>query len=102
MITILLLLAAADTHQKAHDALLKEYDDALAAFRQAFDAATTPKEKQAVFEAKHPKPAAFAPRFLAIARDGADSPAAVEALSWVVLHPVDPALKESALRAEVL
>jgi peroxiredoxin len=102
MIALLLLLAAADAHQKAYDELVKEYDDALAAFRQAFDAAGTPKEKQAVFEAKHPKPAAFAPRFMAIARDGADSPAAVAALSWVVLHPVDPGIKESALRAEAL
>ncbi|MGL4553786.1 MAG: hypothetical protein ACRC33_21695, partial [Gemmataceae bacterium] len=101
MITLLLLLAA-DPHQKAYDRLVQEYDDAVAAFRQAADAAATPKQKQAAFDAKHPRPAAFAPRFLAVARDGADSPAAVEALGWVVMHPVEPALKESALRAQAL
>lgn len=100
--TLLLVLLAADVHEQNYGRLVREYDDAQAVFRKAFDAAATPEEQQNIIQTKLPNTAAFAVRFMALAREGAKSPAAVEALIWVVLHPVELKLKESALRAEAL
>jgi thiol-disulfide isomerase/thioredoxin len=72
---------------RAYKELEAEYTRALADFQKAYRAALTPEQRQKAQD-KHPRPAAWAPRFMAIAEKYPSSPAAVDALSWVVLHPV--------------
>src|SRR5262245_1390982 len=104
--TLLLALCAIaqppsrDAHAKAFVSLAREYDGQIAELRKAVDAARTPEEKRAVLEKQHPRHSVFASRFMKIAAEGPDSPAAVDALLWVVLHPVEPDHKASALRGQ--
>lgn len=93
---------AKDATVQAYESLSREYEAQLADFRKAADAARTPAEKRAAFEKKHPRHSVFAPRFLSIAARGPDSPAAVDALTWVVLHPVEPGLRASSARGQAL
>ena len=91
-----------DAGTRAYAAMAKEHAAALAAFQRAFSLARTAKEREAAFKNKHPRNSEFAPRFLAVARDHPRSLAAVDALEWVVLHPVEKTLPESALRGQAL
>ncbi len=92
----------ADAGVKAHAALVREHEEALAGFREAIAAAKTAAQREAAYRDKHPKNAAYALRFAAIARDHPDSVAAIDALVWVVLHPVEASLPEARLRAQAL
>jgi hypothetical protein len=65
-------------------ALQKEWTDALQAFIKAYQDAKTPEDKQQVLKEKRPKPADFADRFFKLAEKYPDSPAAWQALGWVV------------------
>jgi len=106
-IAALCLLAAAGLAARAdsggdYKALAKEYDDALLAYQKAFQSAKTDDERAKVVRDKHPRTGDYAKKFMALAREHADRPAAVDALVWVVVHPLDPSLAESALRARAL
>src|SRR4051812_31320531 len=94
--------AAAKRAAAAYRTLLKQYDDAVSAYQKALQGAKTAKERRQVFQEKHPKVGTFAKRFTALAREHAGTPAAVDALSWVVTHPVDPTIPEARLRADAL
>jgi len=94
--------ADADAGVKAHAAISREHEEAAEAFRAALAAAKTPAQREAAYRDKHPKNAAFALRFAAVARDHPDSVAAVDSLVWVVLHPVEAALPEHRLRSQAL
>ena len=88
--------------EAAYRALVKEHNVGLAAFQKSLEAARTPAEQQKVFRDKHPKIEDFAPRFFALASKHADSPAAVDALTWVALHPAPPDSKVAGLRPKAL
>jgi thiol-disulfide isomerase/thioredoxin len=108
LILFLLVPAAALASQNdtspsaAYKALAKEFDDALAAYQKAYQAARTPEEKQKVVKEKHPPVADFATKFMALARQHAGTAAAADALVWVVTHPLDAAQPEAKLRDEAL
>jgi thiol-disulfide isomerase/thioredoxin len=87
---------------KAYRRLEADYAGALADFQKALRAAKTPREKEKVQAEKHPRPEDYAPRFMAVAEKYPKSPAAVDALSWVVLHPVAPDDPVSAARQKAL
>src|SRR5262245_34948071 len=78
-------------------ALTKEYDEAMAAFQQAYRAAKTDEEREQVYKDKYPDAEKFAARFLALAEKHPADPAAVDALVWLVEHdrgrPGGPAAK---------
>ena len=86
--------------QTAYRALEAEHAAELAAFQKAFQEAKTAEEQQKVYQDKHPHPAKYAPRFMEIAQKHPNSPAAVDALIWVVTHPVEPGASETKLRRE--
>jgi AhpC/TSA family len=65
-------------------ALKREYDEAMSAYRKAATTAKTDEERQKAFEEKYPKPEAFAARFLELAEKNSTDPTALEALQWVV------------------
>lgn len=86
----------------AYQKVLDDYTDALAEFQKAFERATTDEERQKCYAEKHPQPATFAPRFLAVANRFPGSPIAAESLIWVVTHPVRGDAPEAALRGEAM
>jgi thiol-disulfide isomerase/thioredoxin len=94
--------ADVDPGVKAYVTLLREHEEAMTAFRTALEAARTPAERQTVFRDKHPKNADYARKFLEAARKHPDSPAAIDALTWVVLHPVEAEAPEAKLRGEAV
>jgi thiol-disulfide isomerase/thioredoxin len=65
-------------------ALAKDYQSKSKAFWDAYHRAQTEEQRRKVYEEKFPQPARYATRFFALAEDNPQSPAAVEALSWVV------------------
>jgi Rieske Fe-S protein len=69
-----------------YKALVKESDDAMAAFMKEYNAAKTPEEKQKLVQEKYPQPQKYADRFLKIAEDNPKDPAAADALVWVCTH----------------
>jgi hypothetical protein len=85
-------LAAADkpkdqpTPEEQYKALLKEQQDAMRAFSEAYSQAKTQEEKNKVFNEKYPQPDKLAPKFLALAEKHAKDPVAVDALVWVVTN----------------
>jgi peroxiredoxin len=87
---------------KAFRALLREYDQAMEAFNNAMKVATTPAQREAAYREKHPKNGDYAVRCLAIAKAHPKSLAAVDALIWAALHPVEAALPASRLRGKAL
>lgn len=88
--------------EAAYRALVKEHHAALAEFQKALAAARTPEQRQKAHRDKHPRVEDFAPRFAALARQHPASPAAVDALAWVVTHPAPPASPAAALRPQAL
>jgi thiol-disulfide isomerase/thioredoxin len=71
--------------------LERRYREAFEAFQKAYQKARTPEEKQKAIRDKHPDTARYAARFLALARKAPRSPAAVDALVWIVSHPTGQA-----------
>jgi hypothetical protein len=94
VLVLLLALPALGTQDKTKDkpatpeeqyqALLKEQNDAMKAFRQAYQQAKTQEQKDKVFEEKYPKPEKLAPKFLELAEKNPKDPIAVDALVWLV------------------
>jgi hypothetical protein len=72
------------TPEQQYQALLKEQNDAMNAYRKAYQEAKTQEEKNKVFAEKYPKPEKAAPKFLELAEKNPKDPAAVDALTWVV------------------
>jgi hypothetical protein len=72
------------TPQEQFQALVKEYADAMKAYREAYDAAESEVAKQKVFQEKYPQPIQKAPRFLELAERHPKDPAALDALTWVM------------------
>jgi hypothetical protein len=65
-------------------AVTGEYDQARNNFGLAYAAAKTPEEQQRVLNEKYPQPSQYAPRLLRIAQDNPRTPAAFDALKWIV------------------
>jgi hypothetical protein len=68
-----------------YQALIKQYQDEMNAFREAYQAAKTQEERQKAF-AKYPQPDKLAPKFLDLAEKNPKDPAALDALLWVVTN----------------
>ncbi|MFO0880604.1 MAG: TlpA disulfide reductase family protein [Gemmataceae bacterium] len=98
------LLAApgTDSSTETYAQILADYTAALSAFQRAEKTATTPEEKRKTFTERYPHARLYAPRFFRVAQRTPDSPDAVEALAWVISHPVELAAPESALRGQAL
>jgi hypothetical protein len=75
-----------DTPAEEYQALAKEYQDAMDAFRKVFDAAKTDEEQEKAFGKLYPDAEKYAERFLALAVKYPKDPAAVEALVWVAKY----------------
>jgi thiol-disulfide isomerase/thioredoxin len=91
-----------DPAVQALRALLAEHDSEMQAFHKAVAAAKTAAEQQKVYQEMHSSASRYAPRFMALAGKHPDSPAAVDALIWVALNPIEAAAKESELRPRAL
>jgi hypothetical protein len=65
-------------------AVTAEYDKAMNDFSQAYAAAKTPEEQQRILSEKYPQPAQYSPRLLKIAQDNPKTPAAFDALKWII------------------
>jgi peroxiredoxin len=87
---------------QAYRALVKKYDEALAACQKAFDAAKTRAEKEKALVDKHPRAGEYAQLFLALARKHRGTPAAADSLAWIVSHPLSPNHPQAGLRPEAL
>src|SRR5262249_52697467 len=74
------------TPQEQYNALLKEEDDAMKAFQDAYQKAKTQAEKNKVVKEKYPNPAKLAPKFLELAEKNPKDPVAVDALVRVVTN----------------
>jgi hypothetical protein len=86
-------LLALDTPAEEYQALAKEYQTAMDAFRKAFSEAKSDEEQQKAFEKLYPDSEKFAERFLALAEKYPKDAAAVDALVWVIQYarPLWPA-----------
>src|SRR3989442_54873 len=74
------------TQQSASEryrALLKDYEKAQQGFSEAYTKATTDAERQKVIQQKYPQPERFAARFLELAEQQPQDPAALESLVWI-------------------
>lgn len=79
-------------------AIENEYNAALRAFSDKYQAAKSDDERTKVVASSYPKPETFAPRMLAIAKAHPDDPAAFAALSWIARQGFasdEPASKEA-------
>jgi hypothetical protein len=72
--------------EEQYKALVKEQDDAMKAFQDAYQKAKTQEEKNKVFEEKYPQPDKAAPKFLELAEKHPKAPVAVDALIWIVTN----------------
>lgn len=75
--------AKADSPADQYKAIAAEYQAEYQAFLQKYQAAGTAEERNEIIQ-QMPDRAAYADRFLDLALDNADDPAAVDALIWVV------------------
>lgn len=66
------------------EALQKSYADAMAAFSKKYEAAKDDAERNKLFESDYPKPADYAPKFLALADSAKGTKAALQAYVWVL------------------
>ena len=64
-------------------AIDQEYEDAITAYSNAYEAAATPEEKEKL---RFPTPDAWHSRLFAIAKEDPKSPGAEAALEWIVSH----------------
>lgn len=114
LLAAILLLASAPVGLQARDqsadsaltptaryqALFDEHDAAMKAFRLASLMAKTEADKQKAYEEKYPEAGVFAPRFLQIAKDAPDDPAAIDALVWIASNASEE--KEAGEAFEIL
>jgi hypothetical protein len=70
-----------------YDALLDQYDKAMAAFRDVVGKAKSPDEMLKLYKDKNPN-STFAPKFLALAEKYPKDPIALDALVWVITDEV--------------
>src|SRR5262249_38072866 len=84
-----------------YQALLKEQQDAMKAYQEAFQKAPTAEEKRKVREEMYPTPQKAAPKFLELAEKYPKDPAALDALVWVVRNDRSAGGKDSP-RAKAL
>src|SRR5207249_1911719 len=89
------------TPEEQYKALLKEQQDAMKAYQEAFQKATTAEEKRKVREEMMPRPEKAAPKFLELAEKNPKDPVAVDALVWVVSNDRGAGGKDSP-RAKAL
>ncbi len=75
------------TPQEQYQALLKEQNDAMKAFQDAYRKAKTEEEKGKLVKEKYPNPDKFARKLLELAEKHPKDPVAVDALVWVVTNP---------------
>ena len=74
------------TPKEQYQALLKEQQDAMQAFSDAYQKAKTQAEKDKVFEEKYPKPEQLAPKFLALAEKNPKAEVRAEACAALAQH----------------
>jgi hypothetical protein len=67
-----------------YQALLQEYQEAMAGLLKTYREAKTPADRQRVIQEARALPDRFAPRFLALATKNPKDPASVDALTWVL------------------
>jgi hypothetical protein len=89
------------TPAEQYKALLKEHQDAMKAFQDAFKDAKTQEEKQKVFQDKYPKTDKLAPKFVELAEKNPKDPVAIDALVWVMNNSFSP-LGTDPTRAKAL
>ncbi len=66
--------------------LIDEFDSKLALFYAAYESAKDDADREAIIRSSYPKPAAFKPRFLALAEAHKGTDTGARALAWVVSH----------------
>lgn len=95
LLVLLPALQARDKPQKKtsaqqYQALIQEYNNASTEFQKAYREAKTQEDKQKVFQEKYPQPEIFASRFLELAEKNPKDPAALDALTWILIHMRSP------------
>jgi hypothetical protein len=77
---------AADSpdEQQQVQAITGEFDKAMNDFSRAYSTATTDEQRQKLLTEKYPQPAQFSPKLLKIAQDNPKTPAAFDALKWIM------------------
>jgi thiol-disulfide isomerase/thioredoxin len=90
------------TPQEQYQALLKEQQDAMNAFSQAYQKAKTEEERNKIIEEKYPKPEKLAPKFLELAEKNPKDPVALQALTWVVTNDRGGASGKDSPRAKAV
>jgi hypothetical protein len=76
--------AAQKTPKEQFQAVLDEYQKAMADFSEAYSKAGTDAERSKIATDRYPKPESYAARFQAIADAAPGDPVAVEALIWTI------------------
>jgi hypothetical protein len=71
-------------------AIIREYDEAAAAFMKRYNKAVTDKEQEKLFDQYFPMPDDYAIPLLEIAEKHAKDPAAIDALIWAAQHGSRP------------
>ena len=93
------------TDAKADEAYRKlnaEFDEAMAKFHKAFEAAKTTEDKKKALDTLQPRAEDYTPKFMELATFYYESPAAVDCLSWIVTHPLGSASPRANLRDKAL
>jgi hypothetical protein len=67
-----------------YEAIIKEYNDAQAAFMKEYQTAKTDEERQKLFTEKYPKPQKYMGRLMELARKAPKDPVSGDALIWIV------------------
>lgn len=100
LVSTVLFAQAKDDAATAFADLRREYDDAVQAYLKASDAAKSAEDKQKAYQDKFPHARLYAPRYFDLARK--HPTVAVDALAWVVNHPVESSAREAGLRGQAL
>src|SRR5262245_58579850 len=74
---------ATQSPAELYKALDKEFNDAQREFFKVYQEAKTDEEKQKLVQEKYPRPDTYAARFMKLAEEHPQDPAAVDALVWV-------------------
>ena len=88
---------AAATPEARYRALARSYQDAQQVYTKAYAAAETEAQRHEI-QARKPDPAAFAQRFLDLAKELPGDRASFDALSWVLNHAPKGSLIDQALK----
>ena len=70
--------------REQYEALVKEVDDANRKFQVEYRKVKTAKERRELMQRLYPRPQTYAARFMQLASDYPNDPAAVDALVWIV------------------